>query len=175
MSSHDQPYDAGRGRIPRQKIEDAMQEVAEYRRLYLEATQSGQAADRSLQSAFHTAVLNYWIELRNYRNWDILGQKWEEAHLWRDNENQWVTGLDNLERWIDRTQTITVNDGGGYDKGNPDQREIPQPLPGKALLRVSMILDEIASELGLRIEIDDGKRPKGRVSNPDENTEDDDS
>jgi hypothetical protein len=152
-----------------------MEEVAHYRRLYLDAAQQGTESDADFKRAFHTAVLNYWIELRPYRKQDILGEKWSETRLWKQDNGTWAKGLDALEHWINRQRTVAVQSQSGYDSGAEEPRAVTETLSGKALLRVSMILDEIASELGLRIDIEDGKRPKGRVNNPDATPDDGDS
>jgi len=158
MSDAPTSHDSTRRGPARQNVDEAMEEVAHYRHQYLRAAQAGESDNLELRREFHSAVLNYWLSLRPYRNTDALGQKWQEAQLWKDDANEWVTGLDNLQDWVNRTRTVTVAGEGGHERGEPETRTVSEPLPAKALLRVSMILDDLASQID-----DEAARKKGRV------------
>lgn len=145
----------------RSRIGEAMDDVAYYRQQYLRAVQSNQAHHPRLRREFHSAVINYWMELRPYRDNDALVDKWKQARVWKDDNGDWVTGLDSLQDWVNRTRTVTVNESSGYDEGGQTVQEVSEALPMKALMRVSMILDDIASQMD-----DDTARPKGRVAPP---------
>lgn len=145
----------------RKQVQDAMEDVAYYRQQYLRAVQSNQPNHPELQREFHSAVINYWMTLRPYRDNDALVNKWQEARVWKGSDGTWQTGLDSLQDWVNRTKTVTVSESSGYDDAGDRQIEVSETLPMKALLRVSLILDDIASKMD-----DDTARPKGRVAPP---------
>lgn len=145
----------------RSQITEAMEDVAYYRQQFLRAVQSNQGNHPNLRREFHSAVINYWIALRPYRDNDALVDKWEHARVWKNDNGDWVTGLDSLQDWVNRTRTVTVNESSGYDEGGKTAMEVSEALPMKALVRVSMILDDVASQMD-----DETARPKGRVAPP---------
>lgn len=157
----DSASEHGSGTDPRHKqVQDAMEDVAYYRQQYLRAAQSNHPNHPELRREFHSAVINYWMTLRPYRDNDALVNKWQEARVWKG-EDGWQTGLDSLQDWVNRTRKVTVKESSGYDEAGRKQIEVSEALPMKALLRVSLILDDIASKMD-----DDTARPKGRVAPP---------
>lgn len=69
-------------RVPRRKLEAAMEEVAEYRRDFIRAQQMGAGADERLLRGYHAAVINYYEELRTYRNWSAVEEAWQTMRMW---------------------------------------------------------------------------------------------
>lgn len=79
----DRPFDPGDGTgAPREKLEAAIVDAARKRRRVIEATQSGTVSEGLLRE-FHASVMSYYLEVREYRDWEVLEGKWENARLWR--------------------------------------------------------------------------------------------
>lgn len=160
-------HDRSAQRDPRrQQVAEAMEDVAHYRRQYLRAAQNNQANHPELRREFHSAVLDYWLALRPFRNNDALTEQWQTARVWQNDDGSWQTGIDSLQNWVNRTKTVSVDTASGYDQSGGETRTVPETLPAKALIRVSLILDDIAAKID-----DDQQRPKGRVALPDEHQE----
>lgn len=163
MATSDKPYDTGNSRVPRRKLETAMAEVANVRLEYIRAQGTVDGPSEELLQAFHNAVVNYFLELRVYRNEDVLGDKWANAKLWPAATNpdgtaeEWVRGLDTLYNWIGARQTVEKERPG--DNRGTETVTVPKHLNKHQLLRVSNILDEIARDLGIAIDTDQGPRP----------------
>lgn len=85
------PFDSSDSRAPVKKLESAMTEIAEYRRRLMQAIQAGRADDRQLLREFHAALMNYYYEVQQYSDWSVLEGKWENARLWR-REEDWGHG-----------------------------------------------------------------------------------
>lgn len=169
MSSSSKPLESGNSRVPKQKIEAAMQEVSAVRMQYIRRVQSQQVTPDLLRE-FHSAVMVYFTELRPYREEECLGRKWQTARLWPkhgnwdadvDEEEQWVTGIETLMRFIDyRVEQPSQSGGWGTSS---ESKTVSTHLPPEKLLRVSFILDEIAKDLGISIDVNQGKRPIGML------------
>ncbi|MFB6200866.1 MAG: hypothetical protein ABEI98_02535 [Halorhabdus sp.] len=159
MSSRGQQ--GGSSDIATKKLGSAMQEVARYRRDYIRSRQlpNRQATD-GLIRGFHSAVINLYSELRPYRDVDALGNKWRNAKMWRDDNGEWVRGVDTLANWIDREVTVEESQPGRG--GGSDTVTVAAHLSGPQLLRASWILDEIGRELGIQVSLNT-RRPTGRV------------
>lgn len=127
-----------------QKVEQAMLRVGAARQQFIEANQSSNLTDRILRQ-FHAAVMNYYLELRPYRQNALISEEWETATLWhRDGEE--VEGLDHLRSWVSRKrQSESKNPGRGTSSS---QNVEPDRLPAEDLLRISLLLDDLAYELG---------------------------
>lgn len=129
---------------PLQKIEQAMLRVGAARQKYINASQTG-AAPESLLRDYHAAVINYYMELRPYRDNSIISEQWTDATLWDTGENT-VTGVDSLQAWISPTRSAQSQAAG---RGTTKQtgRE-PDRLGAQQLVAVSMLLDDLAAQLG---------------------------
>lgn len=91
-SNSDEP-ESRSARVPRGKIEAAMEEVAEYRRDLVRAQQAGVGANERLLRGFHAAVVNYYLELRNYRDWDAIEEEWAAMRMWPAQRERGISGL----------------------------------------------------------------------------------
>lgn len=135
---------------PRQRLEVAMQEVADYRRDVVRMQQMNTDTHERTLRGFQAALMNYYMELDLYRDEKQLEKFWNEAKLWRDN-GEWVCGFENLEEWNNATRDIAVRSP-GLGRGT---RQEPRRayMPPDIALRVSRQLDRAAKKLGLAIEV----------------------
>lgn len=144
--------DQRRSNASLQKIEQAMLRVGAARQQYIQACQNGGASDHLLRE-LHTAVLNYYYELRPYRENKQIKTDWKNATVTtRDGDE--VTGLGELEKWVDRKRASNNTAPG---RGTTtSQKAVPDRLPASDLLRLSATLDDFAHKLGFT---PDTKRP----------------
>lgn len=144
MSSNSSDDDGGRSQAPLQKIEQAMLRVGAVRQRYVDANQQN-AANEGLLREMHAAVINYYLELRPYRNNSLISEQWETATLWTDNGEP-VQGLTSLRQWVTPKRATKGNKPG---RGTSSEGDVEADrLPAQALLNVSLVLDDISHELG---------------------------
>lgn len=172
MSRSSKPYDEANASVPREKIEGALREMAEYRKQVIYGHAAGFGIDERTARGFHASVINTYTELTTYREHRTVKKKWENARLWQEN-GQWVTGLSSLDEWIHKTGTAKEPKPGR----RAGTKEVSKPvyLPPMKAYRVSLILDDVAKELGIAIETDSGPRPAGLLDErePQTNSESD--
>lgn len=128
-----------------QKIERAILRVGAARQQYLNASQ-GSGIPEELRREFHVAVLNYYIELRPFRHNKAVTDMWESVELWETDDGDTVKGLDTLLQWVGRKRTAQ-----SHSPGRGTARETtskPEYIRPRRLLRLSMLLDDIAHDLG---------------------------
>jgi len=128
-----------------QKIEQAILRVGRARQQYIEQCQAGTISPR-LQREFHSAVINYYIELRPFRDNKAISDDWDDVKLWTDNNGEPVTGFDTLLDWVDMKRPSQTKVPGRAN--NRTETLEPDTLPAEKLLHISMELDDIAHELG---------------------------
>lgn len=160
MSSQQQPYEEENANVPRQKLEDALREMADFRKQFIFAHAAGVGVDDRTKRGFHAAVINCYTELIPYRDHRSVKQKWDDALLW-ETEDGWVKGLSTLDDWIMRTSSAQ-EEKPGRRSGKVTVSK-PQCLEPIHAYRVSLILDQVAKELGIAIETDKGRRPAGLI------------
>lgn len=164
--------DKPEARVARALIEQAMADVAQIRREYVRASLIGVGNDESLLKRFQAEVLNYYLVLRPQREAKPLGEKWQNARLWRTETGQWVTGIDELGTWIGETRTEYRSRPGRTSR--KEQVEVPDVQPGERLMRVSTVLDDVAKGLGVTINVSNAQRPAGMVGDDEEENQADD-
>lgn len=130
---------------PVQKVEQAMLRTGAARQEYIKHRQHGEPPEGVLKQ-FHISLINYWMELRPYRNNGNVDKQWEEAELWERPNGETVTGLDHLREWVSRMQPGQSKSAGRGTSKQADAR--PARLPEEALVDISLVLDDIAHELG---------------------------
>lgn len=136
--------EAATARVPRERLEAAMQDVAEVRREFVYATQIGAEADERLLRRFHAAVMHYYLELANYRDEDAVSDRWQEIELWPGAE-----GAPKLEQFMDQKVKVQ-KENPGLDRGSSTEMK-PYHLPGDKLVAAAAALDELAKEMGLAV------------------------
>jgi hypothetical protein len=155
------PDDDGKSRAPQRIVERSMLRVAEVRLEYLRCVQG--VADKSLQRLnreFHAEVLGYWLALKPYSWSDGIQEKWDSAKLWQEG-GEWVEGLDELGRWINRERRTTA--APSKRGSSAEQVSEPDVLPPDRLIRIAGILDDIARQLGVSMSVSKGARPAAMV------------
>lgn len=151
MSSQRRNGQGPESRTPLERVEAAMQEVADYRRDVLRMQQMNADMDEPTLRGFQAALMNYYMELDLYRDEQQLESFWKDAKLWRGETGDWVRGFDNLERWNNAQRSAPVKNP-GLGRG---QREVTMRsyMPPDVALRVSRQLDRAAKKLGLAIKV----------------------
>lgn len=144
--SYDKNKDGPEASATLKKIEQAILRVGAIRQRYLDQCQTSGGISPRLRKEFHSAVLNYYIELRPFRNHQNVKDDWQNAEILTDQDGDSVEGLSHLLNWVNRTRASQSTTPG---RGNATQgsRE-PELLPPQQLLKLSMLLDDIAHELG---------------------------
>lgn len=144
-----------------------MKEVALSRREYFQRVQANADDDPDFLRGFHADVIGYYTELRPYRDADPLGNKWRAAKMWPENgdwdapDEHWVKGVDVLSRYIDY-KVPAESDSGGWGTRAKDEM-VSTYLNSEKLVRASMVLDEIARDLGIAIDVEKGPRSLGML------------
>lgn len=128
-----------------QKIEQAILRVGAIRQQYVDQCQNGGIPPK-LRKEFHSAVINYYIELRPFRDHQNVKDVWQNAEILTNENGDTVEGLENLLLWVSKTRP-SQSDAPGRGNSTQGSRE-PDTLPPQQLLRISMKLDDIAHELG---------------------------
>lgn len=152
MAANDDSDGVG-GRVPRQKIEAAMHEVADYRQDLIQNQQLNNDRDLTLLRGFHAAVMRYYVELEVYSDEPAVKEYWKTAQLWPNGDGSWVVGVDNIRKWMNKYRTIQVERPGRGRGTEPNKVRVPLP-PDKAL-RASQVLDKAAKKLGLSLPVKD--------------------
>lgn len=153
--------------VPLAKIENSMDQTAAMREAYIQAAQAEQVGGELIKR-WHSSVINYFVELRVYRHNDLIQKKWEQCRMWPDENGDWVTGMDTLIDWVNRPeQTTQQNIGRGSSTETTFRTGSLSP---EKLMRVSMLLDEFAHDLGIRIDTARG-RPTGEIEVEDSDNE----
>jgi hypothetical protein len=145
--------------VPQLKIEDAMARTAALREEYIQAAQTDSIGPKLIKR-WHSSVINYYVELRVYRDNDLIAEKWEKCRMWPDDDGEWIQGMDTLINWVNRAEPSSKNHPGRGQSTETTVRS--KSLSPDQLMRVSMLLDEFAHDLGIRIETDSG-RPTGTI------------
>jgi hypothetical protein len=149
-------------RAPRRIVESSMIRVAETKIQFIRAFHGvGERDLDRLNRELHAEVLGYYLALKPYSWSDGIEEKWENAQLWRSERGQWVEGLDELSKWIQREREVqepSTKRGGGA-------RVVTEPavLDPEKLIRVAGLLDDIARQLGITMQTSGGARPAAAV------------
>lgn len=154
MSNADSSEQATRSRVPRRKLEQAMSDVAEYRREYLLAVQAGRDRSDRFRRGFHAVVMNYYIELSNYKDKTAIEDEWDEILLWENGTGE-VRGVDTLEEWLNRYETVS-DAAPGRRRGEAGESRRAIYLSPDKLVAASRALDRLARDLGLELEVSEG-------------------
>lgn len=141
------------GRVPRQKLETSMHDVADYRQDLIQNQQLNNDHDLTLLRGFHAAIMRYYIELKVYSDEPAIKDFWNSAELWPRGDSEVVKGIDHLQNWMNRYQTIQ-RDRPGRGRGS-EPMEVRVPLPPDKALRASQVLDKAAKKLGLSLPVKD--------------------
>jgi hypothetical protein len=144
MSRHQDQDGSEKSSATLKKIEQAILRVGAIRQQYIDSCQRG-PIPQQLQKEFHSAVINYYIELRPFRDHKNVKEEWQSATI-LTNDGDEVEGLENLLDWVDKTRASKASSP-GRSTTTHGSRE-PDTLPPRQLLRISMKLDDVAHELG---------------------------
>lgn len=151
MARNNQGQGGAATRVPRGKLEEAMQDVAEYRRDLIRNQQLNNGHDPKLLRGFHAAIMNYYVELELYSDESQVKNFWENAKMWRDENGDWVTGIDSIENWMNTYRTVPVSRP-GRGRGT-DEKEVRAYMPPNIALRASRVLDKAAKQLGMAVKV----------------------
>lgn len=143
--------EGGGARVARGKLEQAMQDVAEYRRDLIRNQQINNGHDPKLLRGFHAAIMNYYIELDLYSDESQVKNFWENAKMWRDGSGEWVTGIAAIEDWMDSNRTVSRSRP-GRRRGSTDT-EVRAYMPPQIALRASRQLDKAAKKLSFAVKV----------------------
>lgn len=141
------------GRVPRQKLEAAMHEVADYRQDLIQNQQLNNEHDLNLLRGFHAAVMRYYLELEVYSDEPAVSDYWESAKLWRGPEGEPVVGIDHIQEWMNNYQTVQIQRA-GRGRGTKEKR-VRRPMPPDKALRAAQVLDKAAKKIGLTVPVKD--------------------
>ena len=155
-------------------IVDAKQSLDDAVSQYTTLLQLGSPVEiEQARSRLHTAVITLFWRMRGHLvrsdSWDDVSEfdDWDGDVIWSGDHPQTgervvLTGLSDLDDWVESTATVEQTISGPKFSGKSEQRTITQRLPSDAALSCAQLLSQMYTHYGWDAETD-GKLPRDKL------------